>query len=376
MKVSIILPVYNLQTYISETIESIVNQTYKNWECIVIDDGSSDRSADIIKAVIAMNPQIRLIQTENRGVSSARNTGLRNITGDYVYFVDGDDPLPVDALMSLTISAKNHKADIVIGKMMHKYNGVLRNIPTYEKYGVYNEGEKTLENNPEILHSIGPTAKLFHKDVIKGLQFPTHLKFAEEHPFIVQAYQNSRKIYVVNKLVYNYIIRDEEDSMSTTQQLDTRTYEFIKDLIESHMLVFNLMRNKSGRKVQQYYYYRITEYIMWPLLKFAVQSNNFDPYAKLLMQYFSSQAHQKMLDVKTFKRVYIAYCMREVKFLFYKNQSHYFNEVLQYISKNCIDVFVFKGNPTKLKYIIYNFAQKFSYLLKRIAAKLQRLMRK
>lgn len=376
MKVSIIVPVYNLENYIKKTLESIFHQTYKNWECILIDDGSTDKSAKIIRDVIANHSNVNFIQTVNRGVSSARNTGLEQSKGDYIYFVDGDDPLPLDALEILISAAESNNADIVIGKMMHSYKDELRNISTYERYGVYEEGEKTLEDNPEILHSIGPTAKLFHKNTIAGVRFPTNLKFAEEHPFIVKAYQNSRKIYVVNKLVYNYIIRDKKGGMSTTQQLDTRTYEFIENLMKSHMLVFKLMENTNSKKVKQYYYYRMTEYIMWPLLKTAVQSNNFSSYEKLFIQYFRSSAHVGMMERKTFKRVYISYCMRETNVSFYKKHEQYLKEVLQYSTKNWIELIIFNGEYTNSKYTIYNSIQKISYLTGRVKRKLQRLMRK
>lgn len=376
MKVSIIVPVYNLENYIKETLESIFLQTYINWECIIIDDGSTDKSAKIIKDMIVNRPNVKFIQTDNKGVSSARNTGLKHTKGDYIYFVDGDDPLPLDALEILVHAAESNNADIVIGKMMHSYKGELRNISTYERYGVYEEGEKTLEDNPEILHSIGPTAKLFYKDTIAGVQFPTNLNFAEEHPFIVKAYQNSRKIYVVNKLVYNYIIRDEEGGVSTTQQLDIRTYEFIENLMKSHMLVFKLMENTNSKRVKQYYYYRMTEYIMWPLLKTAVQSNNFSSYEELFIQYFHSPAHVEMMERKTFKRVYISYCMRETNVSFYKKHEQYLKKVLQYSTTNWIESIVFNGEHTNIKYTIYSSIQKISYLRNRVKRKLQRLMRK
>src|SRR5699024_9507435 len=154
--------------------------------------------------------------------------------------------------------------------------------------------------------------------------------------------------------------RDKKGGMSTTQQLDTRTYEFIENLMKSHMLVFKLMENTNSKKVKQYYYYRMTEYIMWPLLKTAVQSNNFSSYEKLFIQYFRSSAHVGMMERKTFKRVYISYCMRETNVSFYKKHEQYLKEVLQYSTKNWIELIIFNGEYTNSKYTIYNSIQKIS----------------
>lgn len=376
MKVSIIVPMFNLQLYIEETLHSIMNQSYRNWECILIDDGSTDHTAKIVKRMINKSSQCQLIQTQNNGVSSARNVGLEQAKGDYIFFVDGDDPLPVDALEILVESAVKQEADLVIGKMMHNRNGRLQDISTYKQYGVYVEGEKTLESNPEILHSIGPTAKLFHKNIIKDLRFPTELKFAEEHSFIVQAYQRSRKIYVVDKLVYNYMIRDKKDAHSTTQQANSRTYEFMGDLIQSHKQVFEVMRNQNSKLVQQYYYKRITEFIMWPLLAHAIKEKEFSLYEKLLGDYFQSSAHREMMEKRTFKQVYLSYVMKEASTTFYKNNNEYLMDIAKYAEYNRIERFVFTGRSSKLKYLIYKTSLKVNYFLFRVKRKLKRLMRK
>lgn len=89
--VSVITPCYNGSRFIKETIESVINQTYQNWEMIIIDDGSKDNSADIIKGYMANEPRIKLIQQKNSGSSAARNNGIRNAEGQYIALLDADD---------------------------------------------------------------------------------------------------------------------------------------------------------------------------------------------------------------------------------------------------------------------------------------------
>ena len=89
--VSVIIPAYNVEPYIQATLRSVQNQTWPAWEALVVDDGSSDKTADKIKELASKDKRIRLIQQANAGSSSARNTGLKAAQGTYIAFLDGDD---------------------------------------------------------------------------------------------------------------------------------------------------------------------------------------------------------------------------------------------------------------------------------------------
>ena len=91
VKVSIIVPVYNSDKYLKECIDSILNQTYKEWECLIVDDGSTDNSAKIIKTYIKGDVRFKYTYQTNKGVSVARNTGFKLASGDFINFLDGDD---------------------------------------------------------------------------------------------------------------------------------------------------------------------------------------------------------------------------------------------------------------------------------------------
>ncbi|GHT45889.1 putative glycosyltransferase EpsJ [Bacteroidia bacterium] len=113
MKISVIIPVYNVEKYLGECLESIVNQSYKNLEIIVVDDGSPDNSGEIYNEYAAHDSRIKIIKQKNGGLSAARNTGIRAATGDWIHFIDSDDYLPnLDYYEKMIAAATDADADV------------------------------------------------------------------------------------------------------------------------------------------------------------------------------------------------------------------------------------------------------------------------
>src|SRR4051812_48468776 len=96
--VSIIIPSYNYGRFLAQTLDSVLAQTYTNWECIIVDDGSKDNSGEIAAAYEQKDTRIRYIYQQNQGIATTRNTGLQNIKGDYVQYLDADDMLPPEKI--------------------------------------------------------------------------------------------------------------------------------------------------------------------------------------------------------------------------------------------------------------------------------------
>ena len=113
-KISVIIPVYNAEKYISDCLESVVRQTYKNLEILLIDDGSKDGSAGICQEWCKKDARIRLLQKENGGVSSARNLGLQEASGEYVTFVDADDWIGERMLERLRACIERDKSELAM----------------------------------------------------------------------------------------------------------------------------------------------------------------------------------------------------------------------------------------------------------------------
>ena len=111
--VSVIIPVYNVEKYLEECVNSVINQTYKNIEVILVDDGSTDSSGDICDEYVMFDSRISVLHKANGGLSSARNAGMKKASGEWIYFLDSDDFLELDMLSHLVNLATRKQADIV-----------------------------------------------------------------------------------------------------------------------------------------------------------------------------------------------------------------------------------------------------------------------
>ena len=120
--ISVIIPIYNSEKYIKKCIESIINQTYKNIEVILINDGSTDNSEEICNQYASEDGRIKVINTTNKGVSASRNIGLKNATGDYISFIDCDDYVDKDLYLDVITTIKEHKdIDLIKYQFSLKY---------------------------------------------------------------------------------------------------------------------------------------------------------------------------------------------------------------------------------------------------------------
>ncbi len=117
-KLSVFVPVYNVELYLRRCLDSIINQTYKNLEIILVDDGSTDSSGIICDEYAKKDTRIKVLHKENGGVTSAKSVGVENATGDYITFVDGDDYIKLTAYETLLACANN--ADIIIGSCVQE----------------------------------------------------------------------------------------------------------------------------------------------------------------------------------------------------------------------------------------------------------------
>ena len=203
-KVSIIMPVYNKEKYVEKAIKSVLNQTEKDWELIVIDDGSTDSSADICDSF--SDPRIKVYHVNNAGVSSARNRGISKAKGDYITFCDGDDTLHPQYLEmvfdpSVEMIVSGMRGVLSTGEELElvipKYDGIItvKNIcdsfyADLMKNGVYGF----------------VAGKLVRRSVIEKykIRFDETIRLAEDLDFFVKIYQKIDKIKFVQKAYYYY----------------------------------------------------------------------------------------------------------------------------------------------------------------------------
>lgn len=211
--VTIIVPVFNVEKYIGDCVNSIINQTYKNLEIILVNDGSNDRSAFLIDQFARKDSRINVLHKQNGGVSSARNAGLSVAHGDYVCFVDADDRVAPEFVEYFMHIAVRHDADLVMSTKT--IEGSLKEDSINHKFEVWSSEKST----SEILYAkfpIGCWNKIFKRSVIveNNISFPAGFFMGEGLNFITNFAQVANKIVATNRALYFYR-RDNSDSATT-----------------------------------------------------------------------------------------------------------------------------------------------------------------
>lgn len=270
--VSIIMPVYNVEQYLRETLDSIVNQTYKNFEVICVDDGSTDNSLHILQEYENKDSRFKVIQQKNQYAGVARNNGMRVAKGKYLMFLDSDDLFEKKMLATLVVAAEKNKTDIVFFGFYHfKYDlkhRSLMGIPYSSKVICSPSDHK--EDLFRIAQGV-PWNKFYSREFVmrtelqfQGLQSNNDVFFSKT--VVVEA----ERILFLNKRLVNYRISNS-DSLQGSYKLASGNftkcilamydrlhllgkYDFYKDsfenyVIESFMLTFNKCEDVEGFKI-------------------------------------------------------------------------------------------------------------------------------
>lgn len=262
-KVSIIVPIYNVEHYLQECIDSIVCQTHNNIEIILVDDGSPDKSGIIADNNALEDERIKVIHKKNGGVSSARNAGLAAITGDYFCFADADDKLEPNYIEYLLRLAIDNQADISITTEL---------FTTFNKTSISNDYIQIVNGKEAAClilcyrMPIGVYCKLFSKDILnKGAHFEESLFIGEGFNFNVDAFILADKVAVGHKRVYFYR-RDNEDSAMT---------RFNINKIRCALTAIDYIENKH--KELDIYFKRCVQFARWhtscDMLSFMTNAN-------------------------------------------------------------------------------------------------------
>ena len=208
--ISIVVPIYNVENYLRMCLDSIQNQTYQNFECLLINDGSPDNSADICREYVAKDSRFRYFEKENGGLSSARNYGIDRAEGSFITFVDSDDWLEHDALDRLYDALKKENADISIGR----YNCYDESRCQYLFYDSNPDDSLEVIEGKEIIHREGVEEmrngnwtvaylKLFKRELLQDLPFPIG-KITEDTYWTWKVLLRASKVVYLNRCIYWY----------------------------------------------------------------------------------------------------------------------------------------------------------------------------
>ncbi len=238
--VSIIIPVYNSERYIAYIIEDLLNQSYENFEIIVINDGSTDNSQEILAEFEKRDERVKVVEVKNAGVSEARNLGISLAKGDYIRFIDADDRINKDSVKNMVdIVKKDHEIDVVIGSFrtipdMNYYYG---EYATTGKQNLNQMAFDFLQNVRSFYYGV-VWNKLYKRSIILNnhLKFDRRLIWCEDFVFNLQYYKCCEWFYFLplNKNVYDYI------------QHETSATKSVKKLSQDKYAVINEIRKKEA----------------------------------------------------------------------------------------------------------------------------------
>lgn len=251
--ISVVVTIYNVEKYIHKCINSILNQTFKDLEIILVDDGSHDNSGKICDYYAAKDSRIKVIHQANQGVSVARNNAIKILSGDYIGFVDGDDYLNPDMYMNLYNAVCSDKSDIAIcgytivgedGKYIDEYNLIEEKV----------SGKELVKRDGIVSNYVWN--KLYHRDLFKSLGFPVG-KYFEDAFIMHEIFWNARLVSIIPYFGYNYVKREK----SITYEVSDKLLDFIEAITNKIKFL-----QKHGIASSVIYYWCDKYYHIWEKL--------------------------------------------------------------------------------------------------------------
>lgn len=225
---SVIVPVYNVEKYLDKCLASILGQTFKDYECIIVDDGSPDNSNTIIDNYVKKDQRFKVIHQKNMGLSAARNVGLDIAKGDYITFIDSDDYIANDYLEKFASKITSTDADIVICGFIEVYAEYIKEVSSKSE----NTDEIKKNILADVLHAY-PWNKCYKKDLFQNIRFPVN-KIFEDLLTIPEVCLNAHKIVCIHEKLYYY---NRQNLNSITSNLSTeKRYDVFKGRLKNRQL--------------------------------------------------------------------------------------------------------------------------------------------
>lgn len=263
-KISVIVPIYNVEKYLEECIKSIQNQTYKNLEIILVDDGSKDSSGKIADRYATEDFRIKVLHKANGGLSDARNAGMNIATGDYIMFVDSDDLLTTNACEMLERKINKESADYVIGNYINCHeDGTWWEKPIFniEKYKNFRLNINDYTDSFYIMNS-SACNKIFDAKFIQKL----NLKFevglpAEDAIFTTYCFIKSQKVYYISDIIYVYRQRNAGTSISMNC-----TSKYFCGISKAYKKIYENLKENDQLGFYRFFYAKSMTYMLYKFI--------------------------------------------------------------------------------------------------------------
>ena len=242
--ISIIIPIYNTEKYLPKCLDSIITQTYTNWEAILVDDGSTDKSGKICDEYAAKDKRFNVIHQNNGGVSVARQTGLDNAAGDYIIHCDPDDWIEPTMLENMLNCALSHKVDMVIcDTIAHMDNSIITS-----HHNIKNPIKaKKLQDEIINLRIHGALwNKLIRRKCIENITFtPSNISYCEDELFLVRLLNKEISIRYLPKGLYHYVHHKNSLSSPSIRRISSRivVLEELSKIVSSSNDFFSIKKD-------------------------------------------------------------------------------------------------------------------------------------
>lgn len=248
-KVSVIVAAYNIENFIEKCLESIQSQTYKNIEIIIVDDGSTDKTSEYCDEFCETEPRARVIHQKNKGLSEARNTGIRESTSEYIAFVDGDDMVSGEYVMKLLQTLLKNKADISVCG----FTAIPSNEAEHPKNKVISGEEAAIELFTEMdNYQVISCNKLYRKSLFINIKFPAGKKH-EDNLTTYKLLAASKKVSFIKDSLYYYIKR--EDSIMNTENLKEHLDAKLNSAIEAKKYLKDNKKLLAAAEIFEFFAY-------------------------------------------------------------------------------------------------------------------------
>ena len=317
--ISIIIPVYQAEKTLERTLESVLAQTYRDYEVIIVDDGSTDGSPAVYGAYAERFPSCRAIRQENTGVSSARNNGIRQAGGKYILFLDSDDLLASKALETMVNTAEEYQTDLVIGNYAVFYDHEnpakkdpwVHDIIGYVSLMHREDAISLFGNDRTSLLGVCVWGKLYRRDLIldHGILFPEDVNYEEDCQFNLLYYRQIKDAVCLRKVVNYYRIK--ERSLSRTYR-ESQFGFLVQGYNQRKSLAEELGPEGLPGKIDEVFYKVVLMQIKKVSMSALRRKEKRGAYRHILTQPESGQAlRAEPDDVSLFTRILARTCLKQ-----------------------------------------------------------------
>lgn len=295
-KVTVLIPIYNVEKYISKCLTSLENQTYTDWEAWAVDDGSPDNSVEIVKSYMKKDPRIKLIQKKNGGYGSVLEYGVKNIRTEYFLVCDPDDWLNSNALKKLISFAEKNKTDILIGDKINVYSDKINDSEYISSKPKWSESIKpktvySLSKDIELFSFFteSPHAKLYRTEPLRNFVFPKKVSYTDFVLYMLALSKAKRVAWYDEGLAYYLTDRPGNSKTDVRESI-------VHDYIVGIKSVINQL-DLNPKKDYALFYLRLYIQVKWVLVEYARVSR------KLFKDEYIKEIYSLILQMQGYKQL-------------------------------------------------------------------------